>query len=457
MMLMPTIFGFGRNIRMAPLLIAGMAAIGTLLIACSTTPQRETADNGLIWETWNLVMESYVAADSMDSEQIAGGIIFSMLEAADQPSYPFLTELSDVRIRRPSNVPLELIDVWKAWTLLLEKQSGVDPDLLSKAAVRGLVTSLEDSSAAYLTPEDYDRAREATSSSYEGIGTFVSVISGRIILSPNPGGPAERAGIQDGDVLLGVDGQSVEELTTREVANLVRGAAGSRVKLTMERPGVEGELEFDLLRGTLDIPTVDVQLLPGAIGYIFIGEFRENTSSEVLDVLEQLKQAEMLALILDLRDNPGGAEEAARDVASQFLAGGLFMYEVDREGNRTDWPIIEGGIATKELPLAVMVSEFTTGVAEMLASTLQDTSRATVLGVQTAGSASANSFLELSDGSAISLAVSRWYTPLDNPIHGLGVTPDIDVPLTQADLAAGIDAQLIEAYDYLDDLLPPFR
>ena len=165
----------------------------------------------------------------------------------------------------------------------------------------------------------------------------------------------------------------------------------------------------------------------------------------------------MLALILDIRNNPGGVEGSARDVASQFLPKGLFMYELDRNGNRTDWPIQEGGIATQDLPIAVIVNEFTTGIAEVLAGTLQDAGRVTVLGVQTPGEASGNSFLELSDGSAISLAVSRWYTPIGTLIGGTGVAPDLEVPMTAMDIASGIDIQMIEAYDFLDNLLPPFR
>ena len=161
---------------------------------------------------------------------------------------------------------------------------------------------------------------------------------------------------------------------------------------------------------------VDVGLLPGAIGYISISEFRDTTPNEVLGVLEQLKQAEMLALVLDLRLNSGGSIEAARKVASQFLPTGLFMYEVDRNGNRTDWFIEEGGIATEALPLVVMVDEFTTDAAEAIAGALQDAQRSKVLGARTPGKGAAMSFVELSDGSAIRLPVSRWYTPLDSPI-----------------------------------------
>lgn len=176
-------------------------------------------------------------------------------------------------------------------------------------------------------------------------------------------------------------------------------------------------------------------------------------------MLEELKQVDMLGLVLDLRGNPGGSVESARKVASQFLSGGLFLYEIDRDGQRKDWFIEEGGIYAdaETLPMVVLVNGLTGGESEAVAGALQDANRAQVLGTRTLGKGSANVYEELSDGSAISIAVSHWHRPSGRLIQGTGIEPDIEVDLTQEDLVFGVDHQLTQAYEYLDQLLPEFR
>ena len=434
------------------LLLSVFAAI--FLVSCRPENGAATSDeSSVIWEAWSHITESYVKGDSLDSERAAGTMIASMLEVSDKPSYPFLTDLKDTRGRPPTDVPDELKDVWRAWVLFQERWQDLSPSILAEAALDGMLGSLGQGEGAHLTPEAYERAQEQLRGTYQGIGATVALQDGKVVLSPMRGSPAEVAGLEDGDVTLEVDGVPVGEQSIQEIVDRVRGPVGTKLTLLVERTSEEQPLEFNVIRGDIDMDSVDRSLFPGAIGYIVIANFRETTSDEFLDVLEELQQVDMLALILDLRSNSGGSLQSAHQVVSQFLPGGMFMYEIDKDGRRKDWPVLEGGLATEELPLVVLVNEFTGNAAEAVSGALQDSQRATVLGSATAGEGSANEYKKLSDGSAIYFPVSHWYTPADRLIQGNGIEPDLKVELSVEDRVLGIDSQLAEAYRYLDDLL----
>ena len=448
---------------MAPVWIILLASL--LLVACrrpdaSYSGEADLVEADLVWEAWSVVNNSYVEADELDSEAVSGAMITHMLEASDIPHYPFLTELSEGRSRVPRSVPGELGDVWKAWSLIRAKSPQVESSLLTHAAIDGMLASLDDDTVAHLTPEAYKRATERIDTAYQGIGAYVAVNEGRIVVSPMQGSPADRAGLEQGDVILEANGQPVGGKSLEEVVDIVRGASGSQVTLLVEREGETEPIEIQVVRGHIDMLSVDRSLLPGAIGYVIISDFREDTAEELLTVLEDLQRFDMLALILELRNNLGSSLESARMVAKQFLPPGLLMYEIDRAGERTDWTVPDGGVATSELPMVVLVNELTGSAAEVVAGALQDAQRAKVVGTGTVGKGSASEFEELSDGSALYLPVSHWYTPSGSLIQGQGIRPDIEVLMAPEDRALGVDSQLREAYTYLDSLLSetvPFR
>ena len=295
--------------------------------------------------------------------------------------------------------------------------------------------------------------------SYEGIGASVAIEEDRILLFPFPDQDtqAEKAGIEPGDVLLEVDGESVAGLSVEETAKRVRGPAGRRVKVLVERAGEPEPLEYNVFRGDVDRPSIVSQAYPAGIWYIGVRQFLENTGDPVAEALETFERFRMLALILDLRSNPGGSPEAARLVAGQFLhLGDLVMYEVDLEGNRTDWVTLEGGLGLQDVLMVVLTNESTAGVAEAVAAALQDAGRATIIGTQTFGKATTNDFVELSNGSAIYLPTSRWYTPSGQLLEGTGIQPDLRVPFQLEDQGFG-ELQFNRAYDHLNGQLPPFR
>ena len=442
-----------------PLPAAVFFAAALLLLSLGCRPSPGIQDpNALVWEAWNRIKDSYVLGDRLDSRAVVASIMESLLDLTEAPPYPFLTEVARVRGQPPAGVPAELADVWRALALHQKIWPEVPESVRVEVAITGMVEGLQDPSVTFLaTREEYAKARESLAGSYDGIGASVAVEAGRIVLFPADDSQAKKAGLQPRDTLLAVEGEPVARLSVDEVTSRVRGPVKTKVKLLVERAGEAQPLEYQVIRSNIDLPSVDHQLLPGGIGYLAISGFRQNTGEQTLAALKALKRLDMLALVLDLRSNSGGSPNAARQVISQFLpAGGLFMSQVDRAGIRRDWPILDNELLVKGLPLAVLVNEGTAGVAEAVAGALQEAHRAIVLGTRTSGKGSINAFVELSNGGALYLPTTRWYTPSGWPQQRVDVQPDVLVPFRLENRGLG-DSQLNQAYDYLNKRLPPFR
>ena len=442
------------------------------LAAAAISGMYEAAEPGgeveLVWEAWRKIDESYANRDGLDLEAMVSSTVRSMLELADAAPYPFLIDVGRLESRSPPEVPQEVIDIWKALVVFQERWPDVEETDLARAAVSGMAEGLRDLSVRFYDAEAYPAEREAhdkrLEGTYLGIGAGVVAQEDQILLFPNLGSPAERAGVQAGDVLLEVEGLPVTGKNLQEVVDQVKGPEmgprGTKVALLLRRSGEPGPVELEVFRDTIGLPSVSRQLLPGGIGYMYISQFRDNTGDQVFEALEDLKKVDLLALILDLRSNPGGSEKAAGEVAGQFLPpGSLFLYQEDRQGDRREQWIGEDleRLELGDIPMALLVNEATVGEAEALAAVLQDAGRAVVIGTETFGKWGTYSFVELGDGSAIYLPVLRWDTPSGKRLGGTGVEPDIPVDYLPDDQGIGGESQLNRAYDHLDDQLPPFR
>ncbi|MFQ5860279.1 MAG: S41 family peptidase [Dehalococcoidia bacterium] len=437
-----------------------LLALSLVLVLIACRPAASVpGEFDVVWESWDLLKQSYIRGPELDAEVAVEGTATAMLESLEKPLVPYLTRISDVRGQPPRTVPRELRDIWRLWRLLQGEDPQLDSSTLAEAAVQGLVGTLERREALYLSPEDYAHFREQLAGTYEGIGAVVGVRAedeAIIIQAIFPGGPSERVELQVGDRILEVNGGSVEGRFLEEVVEQVRGTSGSPLDLRIQRAGEAEPRDVRIIRDRVLVPSVDVALLPGAIGYIFIVQFQETTHNEVQDALERLLRSDALAVILDIRGNPGGSFAAARAVASQFLTRGLVMSEEDVAGQRTDWPAGDVPLAP-DLPLAVLVNGGAAGAAEMVAASLQDRHRARIFGTATPGQGTVHTLQELGNGAAIYLATVFWRTPSGDSLDGIGLTPDVTVPLTEEDLLLNRDRQLEEAFRYLDSELPPFR
>ena len=452
-------------------LLAAAAVLSLLAVACSSpgdTSPGETAkpegDLALVWEAWGRIQQNYPKADELDPDSVTAGAVGRLLRLSGAAPYPFLTDVGRMRGQTPSAVPVELGDIWRAAAMYRLDHPDFEQSILVEAVLDGILEGLGDPSSTFLNAEDYPRAKKdfdkRLEGSYLGIGTQVMPENGQIVLFPYPDTPAEKAGIEPGDILAAVDGHSVEGQTVRSVVDLVAGPEGTKVKLRLLRAGEPDPVELDVFRGNVEIPTVINQLTPGGIGYLRIYRFQENTGDQTFAALESMNRFDLLALILDLRSNFGGSAEAASEVAGQFLPpGSLFRSVEGREGVRSQHFIPEdiNRLELDDVLLAVLVNDETAGEAEAVAVALQEVGRAVIVGTETYGEASNYEFIELSDGSAIYIPTSRWFTPSGEWLGGTGIDPDEFVVSRPEDEGFARESQFNRAYEYLDAQLPPFR
>ena len=427
-------------------------------------PMHTPEDLSLVWEAWEVLRAKYAAPQELDETTVAGGSIERLMELGQLAPYPFLTDLGRMRGQVPDAVPAELADLWRATQVYRGDNPEVEAAEISQVLVRGLMDGLPEIGASYLTaeqlPEAQERLDRSVEGSYLGIGARVVAENNQILLFPFDDSPAQKAGIEPGDVLLAVEGVPVGNATPSEVGDRIRGEEGTKVLLQLGRATEAEPLEIEVFRGNVQLPTIATQLLQGGIGYLRVYRFRDNTGQQVFDALERLNQVDMLALILDLRRNSGGSTEAAAEVAGQFLPpGGVFRNVEDRYGERTEQRLPDDAarLSIDDLVIAVMVDGQTIGEAEAVAAALQEAGRATVVGVPTFGEGSDYSFIDLSDGSALYLPTSRWYTAKEAWLGDTPVQPDIVVEYEEVPIGIGGESQFNAAYEFLDVQLPLFR
>jgi carboxyl-terminal processing protease len=238
------------------------------------------------------------------------------------------------------------------------------------------------------------------------------------------GSPAARAGIQSGDEIIAVDGQDTR-IGVEKMIRKIRGRAGTRVKLSIKRKGQTDLLSFELVREVIKVASVVSKMLDGSIAYVRIKQFQEHTHEELLENVAAIrKSGSFVGVILDLRSNPGGLVDQAADVADEFLADGT-IYTTRHRGQITDEVRAHGGGAFANVPVVVLVNEWTASASELVAGALQDHHRATIVGANTYGKGSVQTILELPGGAGLHLTTARYYTPSGRAIQADGVHPDV--------------------------------
>jgi carboxyl-terminal processing protease len=328
------------------------------------------------------------------------------------------------------NVPAEFQRVGEVWQILKREhfdRERLDAAALSAGAIRGMLQAVGDPYASYLNPAQYAVESQDLRGSFEGIGAEVAMRDGRLtIVAPIPGTPAEGAGIQPGDVILEIDGESTAGVTLLEAVGKIRGRKGTEVRLLVLHRQSKEPVSITITRGVIPLDSVRFSMLADRIGHLRISSFTSTTNREVQEALEKSRNLGSVGLVLDLRNNPGGLLSAVVDVTSQFLDSGLVVYEIDAQGRRTDWKVKPGGKG-RELPLAVLVNEFSASASEIMAGAIIDQGRGPVVGTTTFGKGSVNNLWPLKDGSAIYFTIARWFTPKGNLIEGEGIAPDVVV------------------------------
>lgn len=321
---------------------------------------------------------------------------------------------------------------------------------LIEAAIRGLIADL-DPHSAYLDPEQFDEIRISTTGEYSGVGIEVALENGAVkVVNPIKDTPAYKAGVLAGDRILAVDDVPVDAENLNDTIDRMRGRIGTPVKITIARGPDPKPMQFTLARASVQVHSVSQELLEAGIGYVKITHFSETTTPDLETAIAKLKKANggaLRGMVLDLRNNPGGVLEAAAGVSDVFLDGGLIVTANGRAPDAQFAMEARPGDDLNGAPLIVLVNGGSASASEIVAGALQDHHRARLVGSQTYGKGSVQTVMALSDGHAIKLTTSKYFTPSGASIQQRGIKPDVVIE----DAKDGDDRPLHTALDLLKD------
>ena len=332
----------------------------------------------------------------------------------------------------------------------------LDEQQLVTGAIRGMTAAVKDVYTFYYTPEEMTRENENESGRYHGIGVLIEQNQeGYIeVLKVYPGTPAETAGLQAGDIIVGVDGSFIGETGGKlydDAVALIRGEENTRVSLTILRAGER--LEISVLRADVNVSYVDYTMLDDGIGYVAISQFTGDAADKFQEAIAYFRAQQTRGLVIDVRNNPGGLLNQVNSVADSLLPEGLIVYVQDRDGKRNDY---YSDAAMYDVPLVVIVNEMSASASEILAASVQALGRGKVVGLTTYGKGVVQSLISFEeDGAGIQLTTASYYDADGRSIHGVGVTPDVEValdgervPLTPDPIS---DSQLSKALEVLEE------
>lgn len=305
-----------------------------------------------------------------------------------------------------------------------------DEDALADAAAAAMVEATGDEWSYYLSAEEYVDYLETFNNAYVGIGVTITLEenAGVRVQSVTPGGSAEDAGIEVGDLITEVDGQATAPIGVEGTRALVRGEEGTELTLTIERG--EKTIALTLTRRSIQTPVATCELLDGGIGYVHIYNFDVRCADETIACIEQMRSAGAKALLFDVRYNGGGLKDEMVEVLDYLLPEGPLFRSIDYEGVEE---VDNSDASCLEMPMAVLVNYDSYSAAELFAAALQEYEWATIVGSKTYGKGNFQSGFELSDGSFLNISLGKYFTPKGNCLIGVGVTPDIECDLSDED------------------------
>ncbi len=328
----------------------------------------------------------------------------------------------------------------------------VSDEQLLNYAIEGMLNGL-DPHSAYLDPDEFQELKIGTEGEFGGLGIEVTMEDGFVrVVAPIDDTPAERAGVQSGDLIVRLDDQPVKGMSLNEAVQTMRGEPGTEIQLTIVRDSREQPLQVTIERATIEVESVSARMLEPGYGYVRVSHFQSNTQSALDSAISELgnqSDNDLNGLVLDLRNNPGGVLSAAVSVSDSFLDEGLIVYTDGRVDDAQLRYSARPGDAIEGAPMVVLVNEGSASASEIVAGALQDHQRALIVGKQTFGKGSVQTIQDLSDGGALKLTTARYFTPDGRSIQASGIVPDIRTgsyeitakadngvgPLSEADLS----------------------
>lgn len=301
---------------------------------------------------------------------------------------------------------------------------------LLESAIKGMLSDL-DPHSTYLAPKDYEELEESTSGEFGGLGIEVGMENGFVkVISPIDDTPAQKAGVQAGDLIIKLDEKPVKGMSLEEAVNLMRGKPGTLLTLTIMREGESTPIEIDVTRDVIKVTSVKSRMIDNGYGYVRITQFQAETGRQFLEALSNLKEEygnDLNGLIIDLRNNPGGVLQAAVETADALLDEGLIVYTEGRiQSSRLRFTANPGDVMAGT-PIVVLINGGSASASEILAGALQDHERAVVMGTQSFGKGSVQTVIPLDETHAIKMTTARYFTPDGRSIQATGIKPDIEV------------------------------
>ncbi|KKT94019.1 MAG: Carboxyl-terminal protease [Parcubacteria group bacterium GW2011_GWC1_45_14] len=341
---------------------------------------------------------------------------------------------------------------WDVWELLKEKyveSESLDAKKLLYGSIDGMLRSTGDPYTSFLSPDENKRFNEEIEGSFEGIGAELGIKNGILtIIAPLEGTPAEKAGLRAGDKIIDINGKSAQEMTLEAAVDQIRGPKNTEVVLTIFREGEETTRDISVQRNVIDVKSVKLESKDGDIAYIKISRFGDDTTREFSTAINRAVNQNAKGIVLDLRNNPGGYLEGAVDVSSKMLPKGKIVV-IEENGDKSRENIYaRGGDVASGIETIIMINEGSASASEILAGALKENrENVTIVGKKSFGKGSVQELIRLPQGTAAKITVARWLTPDGNQINEQGISPEVEVELTNEDYESDRDPQLDRALD----------
>jgi len=370
---------------------------------------------------------------------------------SNRPPIGKIAALFNKETAKPQQI--DFAPFWDSWRVVESKYVGreqIDGQKMVWGAIEGMVKSLGDPYSVFFPPKETELFETSVKGEFYGIGIEVGIREGILtVIAPLKDTPAYRAGLKASDKILKINGTSTEDMAVDEAIFLIRGEKGTEISLSIFREGEKESREVKIIRDIIKIPILETEKKEKGIFVIRLYNFSENSPDAFRKALREMMEAGSNKLILDLRGNAGGYLEASVDIASWFLPAGKAVAREDFGNGKEEIYRSRGYDIFDNLPFIVLVNQGSASASEILAGALSDHKIATLVGEKTFGKGSVQELVPITDDTSLKITIARWLTPDGKSISEKGLTPDIEVKMTEEDAEKGKDSQMEKAIEIL--------